>query len=117
LNSGLFSRPFIAWTAARESSRRDFSKSAIVDSPSLAFRFAQPDTHSSAVFIDEFDADRFQSSTDNVERGPSGFVITCLKLADCHNAYPCMLCQFQLAPINKAPRRSALRWSKHRSSL
>ena len=58
------------------------------------------------VFIDEFDTARFQSSTDDVERGPSRCVNTCLKLADCHNAYPGTLCQFQLAPINQAARRS-----------
>jgi hypothetical protein len=83
----------------------------------LALRFAQTDTRSPAVFIDEFDTARFQSSTDNVERGPSRCVNTCLKLADCHNAYPGTLCQFQLAPINQAARRSALRWSKHWSYL
>jgi hypothetical protein len=80
-------------------------------------RFAQTDTRSPPVFIDEFDADRFQGSTDNVERGPSRCVIACLKLADCHDAYPRTLCQFQLAPINQATRRSALRWSEHSSFL
>jgi hypothetical protein len=80
-------------------------------------RFAQTDTCSPAVFIDEFDTDRFQRSTDDVKRSPSRCVIACLKLADCHDAYACPLSQFQLAPIDQAARRSALRWSKHPSFL
>jgi hypothetical protein len=80
-------------------------------------RFAQAHTRPTPVFIDEFDADRFQSSTDNLKRGPSWCVTAGLKLADCHNAYPCALSQFQLAPIDQATRRSALRWSEHPSFL
>jgi hypothetical protein len=63
-------------------------------------RFAQTDTRSTPVFIDEFDADRLQGTTDDVKSGPSRRVTTCLELADCHNAYPRMLCQIHLAPIN-----------------
>jgi hypothetical protein len=80
-------------------------------------RFAQTHTRSAPVVIDKFDADCFQSSTNNVKRGPSRCVIACLKLTDCHNAYPGTLCQFHLAPINKATRRSALRWGEHPSFL
>jgi hypothetical protein len=83
----------------------------------LALRFAQTDTRSTAIFIDEFDAGRLQSSADNVKRGPSRCVIACLKLADCHDAYPGTLCQIHLAPINQATRRSALRWGEHLAFL
>src|ERR1700730_1820548 len=98
---------------ARHATRLGWISKSVVASTSLPLCFAQTDTRSPPVFIDEFDADRFQSSTDDVKRGPSGRVTTCLKLADCHNAYPCMLCQIHLAPLNQTTRRSALGWSEH----
>jgi hypothetical protein len=79
--------------------------------------FAQADSGSSTVLRNEFDASRFKSSTDHVECRSPRFVIACLKLADCDNAYAGTLCQIHLTPINQAARCSALRWGEHSSFL
>jgi hypothetical protein len=66
----------------------------------LALRFAQTDTRSPSVFIDEFDPRGFQGSADHIQRRSSWRVNVCLKLADSNDAHSSMLSQIGLAPIN-----------------
>jgi hypothetical protein len=79
----------------------------------LALRFAQTDTRSPTVFIDELYSRGLQGSTDYVKRGSPRRVNACLKLADGDDAHRCMLSQFQLTPVNQATCSSALCWGEH----
>jgi hypothetical protein len=94
------------WLRVKAAShRRD-----LVDLGSVLLTVSLPQSKAwaTAVFVDEFDAGRFESPSDGVERQPPRFVSSGLKLAHRHDTDKRCFRQIRLAPAQYAPRSSAL---------
>jgi hypothetical protein len=81
--------------------------------PLRNLRFAKPHARATAICADQFHAGRFKGPLDDLEGRPPRQRLAGLEQPNCHNAYPRLVSQLLLCPVEEAARGAALTWRKH----